>query len=210
MYGYMKCNALIPVKSLSIAKSRLTPSLTQHQREKLVLDMFHHVLRVLFASEVFDKVSVVSSDQQILENAYLWGAKPILEEYHDHNQALHSAALSELSEGATKLLTISADLPLLTTQEVRYFYSQSLLYDLVLAPSREGTGTNAILVQPPLAVPYVFGLGSLQSFVNAAKEKHLNYTIYHSIGLALDIDTIDDLNDAEALNNKRKEIIYRS
>ncbi|HXX77827.1 MAG TPA: hypothetical protein VEI53_05010, partial [Ktedonobacteraceae bacterium] len=71
MIGYMKCNALVPVKSLSIAKSRLTSSLTQHQREKLVLDMFHHVLRVLFASEVFDKVSVVSSDQQILENAYL-------------------------------------------------------------------------------------------------------------------------------------------
>ena len=152
----MNCNALIPVKSLSTAKSRLTFSLTQHQREKLVLDMFHHVLHVLFASEVFDKVSVVSSDLQILENANLWGAEPILEEFHDHNQALHSAALIEIAEGATKLLTISADLPLLTTQEIRHFYSLSLLHNLVLAPSREGTGTNAILVQPPLAVPYVF------------------------------------------------------
>jgi 2-phospho-L-lactate/phosphoenolpyruvate guanylyltransferase len=204
----MKCNALIPVKSLSTAKSRLTSSLSQHQREKLVLDMFHHVLRVLFASEVFDQVSVVSSDPQILENAYLWGANPILEAYHDHNQALHFAALNEISEGATKLLTISADLPLLTTQEIRCFYSQSLLHDLVLAPSREGTGTNAILVQPPLAVPYVFGLGSLQSYVDSAKEKHLSYTTYLSIGLALDIDTIDDLNEAESLNNKRKEFIY--
>ena len=208
MIGYMKCNALIPVKSLSTAKSRLISSLTQHQREKLVLDMFHHVLRVLFASEVFDKVSVVSSDLQILENAFLCGAKPILEEYHDHNQALHSAALSEMSEGVTKLLTISADLPLLTTQEIRSFYSQSLLHDLVLAPSREGTGTNAILVQPPLAVPYVFGLGSLQSYVDSAREKHLSYTTYRSTGLALDIDTIDDLNEAEILNSKRKEIIH--
>lgn len=204
----MKCDALIPVKSLSTAKSRLTSSLSQYQREKLVLDMFQHVLHVLFASEVFDRVSVVSSDLQILENAYLWGAKPILEEYHDHNQALHSAALSELSEGATKLLTISADLPLLTTQEIRSFFSRSLLYDLVLAPSREGTGTNAILVQPPLAVPYVFGLGSLQSYMNSARKKHLSFTTYQSIGLALDIDTIDDLNEAETLNNKRKEIIY--
>jgi 2-phospho-L-lactate/phosphoenolpyruvate guanylyltransferase len=204
----MKCNALIPVKSLATAKSRLTSSLTEHQREKLVLDMFHHVLRVLFASEVFDKVSVVSSDPQILENAYILGAKPILEAYHDHNRALHSAALGELSEGATNLLTISADLPLLTTQEIRCFYSQSLLHDLVLAPSREGTGTNAIFVQPPLAVPYVFGLGSLQSYIHAAKEKHLSYTTYLSMGLALDIDTIDDLNEAELLNNKRKEFIY--
>ncbi len=175
-----------------------------------MLDMFHHVLRVLFASEVFDQVSVVSSDLHILENAYLWGANPILEEYHDHNQALHSAALSEISEGATKLLTISADLPLLTTQEIRCLYMQSLLYDVVLAPSREGTGTNAILVHPPLAVPYVFGLGSLQSYVDSAMQKHLSYTTYHSIGLALDIDTIDDLNEAKILNNKRKEIIHGS
>ncbi len=204
----MKCIALIPVKTLSIAKSRLTPSLTQHQREKLVLDMFHHVLHVLFASEVFDKVSVVSSDLQVLENAYLWGAMPILEEDHGHNQALHSAALSEMSQGATKLLTISADLPLLTTQEIRSLYSRSLLYDLVLAPSRDGTGTNSILVQPPLAVPYVFGPGSLQSYISSARKKLLSYTIYHSIGLALDIDTIDDLNEAEILNNKREEIIH--
>jgi 2-phospho-L-lactate guanylyltransferase len=206
----MKCNALIPVKSLSTAKSRLTSSLTQHQRERLVLDMFHHVLRVLFASEVFDKVSVVSSDLQILENAYLWGAKPIIEAYHDHNQALHFAALSEMSEGATKLLTISADLPLLTTQEIRCFYMQSFLYDVVLAPSRDGTGTNAIMVHPPLAVPYVFGPGSLQNYIDATRQKHLNYTTYHSVGLALDIDTIDDLDEAEILNSKRREIIYGS
>jgi len=204
----MKNNALIPVKSLSKAKSRLASSFTQLQRERLVLDMFHHVLYVLLDSELFEKVSVVSSDNQVLEKAYLWGAQAVVEEYHGHNQALHAAALREMSEGVTTLLTISADLPLLTTQEIRCFFEQSLQHDVVLAPSRDGTGTNAILVRPPLAVPYVFGPGSLQSYVEAARQKHLSYSKFHSVGLALDIDTIDDLDEAEVLNSNRKEIVY--
>jgi 2-phospho-L-lactate guanylyltransferase len=204
----MKYNALIPVKSLMTAKSRLASSFTQQQRERLVLDMLHHVLCVLLDCELFEKVSVVSSDKLVLEKAYLWGAQALVEEYHDHNLALHAAALRGISEGVHTLLTISADLPLLTTQEIRCFYEQSLQHDVVLAPSRDGTGTNAIMVHPPLAVPYVFGLGSLQRYIEAAKQKHLSYSKFHSIGLALDIDTIDDLEEAETLNNNRKEIVY--
>jgi 2-phospho-L-lactate/phosphoenolpyruvate guanylyltransferase len=204
----MKYNALIPVKSLLIAKSRLSSSFTQHQRERLVLDMLHHVLCVLLDTELFEKVSVVSSDKHVLEKAYLWGAQAVVEEFHGHNQALHGAALRELSEGVTTLLTISADLPLLTTQEILCFYEQSLQHEVVLAPSRDGTGTNAIMVRPPLAVPYVFGPGSLQNYVEVAKQKNLSYSKFRGIGLALDIDTIEDLDEVEILNSKRKEIVY--
>jgi 2-phospho-L-lactate guanylyltransferase len=204
----MKYSAIIPVKSLAIAKSRLAPSLSQHQRERLVMDMLHHVLCVLLDSELFKQVSVVSSDEQVLEQAYIWGARAITEEQHGHNQALLAAALREKSEGVTTLLTISADLPLLTTQEIRCFFEQSRQNEVALAPSRDGTGTNAILLRPPLAVPYVFGPDSLQSFLEAARQRHLSYSTYHSIGLALDIDTIDDLDEVEVLNTNRKEIVY--
>ena len=172
------------------------------------MDMLHHVLCVLLDSELFEQVSVVSSDEQVLEQAYLWGARAITEEQHGHNQALHAAALREKSEGVTTLLTISADLPLLTTQEIRCFFEQSRQHEVVLAPSRDGTGTNAILVRPPLAVPYVFGPDSLQCFLEAVRQRHLSYSTYHSIGLALDIDTIDDLDEVEVLNTNRKEIVY--
>lgn len=204
----MKHNALIPVKSLSIAKSRLATSLSQHERERLVLDMLHHVVCVLLNSELFEHVSVVSADQHVLEKADLWGAQAIIEEQHGHNQALHVAALREKSEGTTSLLTISGDLPLLTTQEICCFIKQSLQHEVVLAPSRDGTGTNAILVRPPLAVPYVFGPDSLHSYLEAAWQGQLSYTTYQSIGLALDIDTIDDLEEMEVIQNNCKEIVY--
>jgi 2-phospho-L-lactate/phosphoenolpyruvate guanylyltransferase len=204
----MKHHALIPVKSLTIAKSRLAPSLSQHQRQRLVLDMLHHVLGVLLDSELFEQVSVVSPDEHVLEQAYIWGARAMTEEQHGHNQTLHAAALREKSEGVTSLLTISADLPLLTTQEIHCFFEQSRQHEVVLAPSRDGTGTNAILVRPPLVVPYVFGPDSLQSYLEAARQRHLSYSTYQSIGLALDIDTIDDLEEVDVLNNNNKEIVY--
>ena len=204
----MKYSALIPVKSLATAKSRLAPSLSQHQRETLVLDMLHHVLRVLQDSELFKHVSVVSSDGRVLEQAHQWGARALSEEQNGHNPALHAAALREYAEGVTALLTISADLPMLSTRDIRCLFEQSKHHEIVLAPSSDGTGTNAILVRPPLAVPYVFGPNSLRNYIEAARQRHLSYTTYHSTGLALDIDTIDDLNELEVHNRRMKEITF--
>jgi 2-phospho-L-lactate guanylyltransferase len=191
----MTYRAIIPVKSLSEAKSRLATHLTLRQRENLVLDMLHHVLQALLESNVLEQVSVVSSDQRVLRQAQAWGAQAVVEEMPGHNAALHAAALQELAAGTSALLTIAADLPLLHPSDIRVLVAQSALYPVVLASSRDGTGTNGILVRPPLAIPYLFGENSLQRYQQAASQWQLDSTIYHSIGLSLDIDTIDDLDD---------------
>lgn len=191
----MKYRALIPVKSLSEAKSRLADHLTLRQRENLVLDMLHHVLQVLHESNVLEQVSVVSPDQRVLKQAQAWGAQALAEEMPGHNVALHVAALREQEAGSAALLTISADLPLLHPSDIRMMILQSARYPVVLASSRDGTGTNAILVRPPLAIPYLFGPNSLQRYQKAARQQQLGSTVYNSIGLALDIDTIDDLDN---------------
>jgi len=191
----MTYRAIIPVKSLSEAKSRLATHLTLYQRENLVLDMLHHVLQALRESNVLEQVSVVSSDQRVLRQAQAWGAQAVVEEMPGHNAALHAAALQELAAGTSALLTIAADLPLLHPSDIRVLVAQSALYPVVLASSRDGTGTNAILVRPPLAIPYLFGENSLQRYQQAVRQWQLDSTIYHSIGLSLDIDTIDDLDD---------------
>lgn len=191
----MTYRALIPVKSLSEAKSRLATHLALHERENLVLDMLQHVLQVLRDSNVLEQIAVVSPDQRVLRQAQAWGAQAVVEEIPGHNAALNAAALKELAAGTTALLTIAADLPLLHPSDIRMLVAQSAQYPVVLAPSRDGTGTNAILVRPPLAVPYLFGANSLQCYQQAARQRELGSTLYRSIGLALDIDTIDDLDD---------------
>ncbi len=185
--------ALIPVKTLHEAKSRLAAYLTRAQREQLVLDMLHHVIDVLQESHSLEKVAVVSPDTYVLARVQAWGAQPLMEEQQGLNPALSAAAQREIATGATALLTIFADLPLLRPSDVQNMIEQSHHYTIVLAPSQDGTGTNALLARPPLAVPYVFGPDSSQRYVNEAKQRDIAHVLYSSIGTALDIDTIHDL-----------------
>src|SRR5271165_2444900 len=109
----MKYSALIPVKSLSEAKSRLAAHLTPEQRANLMLDMLHHVVNTLKESREFTHISVVSADMRVLVQAQTWGARMLPEEQAGHNPALTAAALHELQSYPylNALLTISADLP---------------------------------------------------------------------------------------------------
>src|SRR5258708_19970496 len=99
----MKYTALVPVKSLEIAKSRLAPDLPQIQREKLVLDMLHHVLSVLQDSKLFERISVVSSDARVLEQVKVWGAQALIEEQRGHNPALYAAPLPNKAQPPNSL-----------------------------------------------------------------------------------------------------------
>lgn len=200
----MTYRALIPVKTLHQAKSRLAPYLNEEERAALVLTMLQHVISTLLDSAKFERVSVVSADRKVLEHAQSWGARALFEERQGHNPALETAALVELATGAETLLTISADLPLLQVNDVCNMIEQSRQYAVVLAPSLDGTGTNALLARPPLALPYLFGPGSLQFYSMEAKQRELGFALYHSLGFALDIDTINDLETFRRYEKEHK------
>lgn len=189
----MTYRALIPVKMLNEVKSRLAPYLTAQQRAELVLNMLHHVIATLRESQALAAISVVSPDTAILQQAQQWGALPLQEEIHGHNPALTAAAKRELAAGATALLTISADLPLLRTVDIYSMIEQSRQYAVVLAPAHDGTGTNALLVRPPLALPYMFGPASLHQHLAEAQRRSLSSALYNNHHTSFDIDTIEDL-----------------
>lgn len=225
----MKYSALVPVKSLALAKSRLASHLSQHQRATLVLDMLQHVVHTLCESEIFEQVYVVSADTYVLELATHWGAEALRETQPGHNPALQAAALTILERAAWReglyttwlrlsqyhaaphvpdeqllralhdeaLLTISADLPLLTPEDILHLIRLADHAQVVLADSSDGTGTNALLVRPPLALPYLFGLNSLPTYIQAANERQLSFALCHNVHLAFDVDTPDDLCQLE-------------
>ncbi|GCF09505.1 hypothetical protein KDI_30690 [Dictyobacter arantiisoli] len=159
-----------------------------------MLDMLRHVLLTLRDSHAFDHISVVSSDQDVLRYAQQWGAQALLEEQAGHNPALTAAATYEYQHGTTALLTISADLPLLQVEDVCNLVEIAHQHDVIIAPSQDGTGTNALLTRPPLVLPYRFGINSRYHHQYEAEQRQLRYYCYSSIGLALDIDTIEDIN----------------
>jgi 2-phospho-L-lactate/phosphoenolpyruvate guanylyltransferase len=195
----MKYHALVPVKSLDEVKSRLATYLTLQQRQTLVLDMLHHVIHALRQSELLAQISVVSPDERVLQQAQGWGVQALAEEQAGHNEALYAAALREQKAGVAGLLTISADLPLLHPCDIRTLIGQPAQFSVVMAASRDRTGTNAILMRPPLVLPYLFGPNSLHHYQQTARNRKVSSFVLHSMGLALDVDTIEDLDDVNEL-----------
>lgn len=214
----MKYTALIPVKALDLAKSRLAPHLSHQQRVTLVLGMLQHVVQILHASEAFEYIYVVSTDTRVLELIQDWGAQPLRETQQGHNPALQEAAYAILArdhawatypaqDRLTRaqaesvpnmgLLTISADLPLLTQEDIALLMRAAEHVQVVLAGSSDGTGTNALLTQPPLVLPYLFGPNSLPTYIQAAQQAEISYTLVQNAHLALDIDTFADLQQLE-------------
>ena len=64
---------------------------------------------------------------------------------------------------------------------------------VVISPDRDRTGTNALLLRPPDALPFAFGIGSYEAHVRAARERDLDVRVCERSHLAFDLDTADDL-----------------
>jgi 2-phospho-L-lactate guanylyltransferase len=189
----MKATVLIPVKSLTSAKSRLTKYLTAFQKEKLVLGMLQHVIETIKKTDEHFEIFVVTMDPKIQNLAKSLNAKIISEKNPGQNRALTFAA-KQLNRDIP-LLTISADLPLLKTNDIKNLFLLMKAKDIVLAPSKEKTGTNAILMQRPMQVPYQFGKQSLDKFIHSAEKQKLRYQLYANKTIAFDIDTIQDMQN---------------
>ncbi|MDP8921974.1 MAG: hypothetical protein M3O34_03760, partial [Chloroflexota bacterium] len=64
---------------------------------------------------------------------------------------------------------------------------------VVIAPDRAGLGTNALVLAPPAGLSPRFGVDSFRAHLTAAVERRLPYQIVERPGLALDLDTPDDI-----------------
>lgn len=197
----MNIRALVPVKSLEYAKSRLAKKLSLQDRKQLVLQMLEHVLSVLQLCEEITQISVVTPDTDVTQQAAKFKTKILLEGRPGHNPALYAAALHEKVEGAQGLLTISADLPLVTEKDVHTLVELSKTNDIVLAPSKDN-GTNAILMRSPLLLPYLFGENSFEKYLLSAQKKGLTVALYKSKTIAFDVDTVEDLNSYQTITSQ--------
>ncbi len=188
----MKTYAAVPVKELPLSKSRLSSVLGSGLREAFVLSMLKDVLRSL--TQVVD-VLVVSSDRRVLEEASKMGAYAVDEgSPQGLNEALKLALKVAVMKGAEAFMVVPCDVPLITPEDVEAMLR--LLQpppSMVVAPSRDREGTNALLTSPPGAVPFSFGPGSLKRHVELARKAGLRVEVYEAPNLALDVDGPEDL-----------------
>jgi len=189
--------AVLPTKPLAVAKSRLAVHLRDADRSALCYAMFHDVLECLCRAQHVDAVAVVTPDPRLLDLASRMGAQAIDEgSPRGLNAAAALGTKYSLEHGATSVLIVLSDLPLITVDEI-----DSLFLDLPpephvrLARSHEGLGTNALLRTPPMAISTRFGGRSFQDHVAAAADANVACTTVDLPGLSFDIDTIEDLSE---------------
>lgn len=189
----MSVFAVVPVKDLWGTKSRLKPILDPGARAGLTLYMMGRVVSAISGAGV-ENVCVVSPDRIVLAEAGERGATPLLQESHGLNPALEEGRRWAMERGGTSLLVLPADLPLIDAEDVSaVLEGAGETPSMTISPDGAHSGTNALLLRPPDVLPFVFGAGSYEAHLWAARERGLDIRVSERPHLAFDLDTAEDL-----------------
>jgi 2-phospho-L-lactate guanylyltransferase len=188
----MAVTVVVPVKHLSDAKSRLASVLDPEGRRELVIDMLENVLSAARQSKA-QNVLVVSRDPVVGEVAWTGGATWM----RDPASTLNGTLLGVFRvcwERRETPLYLPADLPRLVASDVDGIVDAWAGEDrIVLSPSRDGEGTNALLVPATCRIEPLLGRRSFARHVARAERSGIAVKVYRTPGLALDIDTPEDV-----------------
>ena len=188
--------ALLPIRSLKGAKHRLGETLGENDRIDLTLAMLGDMISALESSSAVDSIVVTSSDPNLLSHARRLGVRSLPEgaEPLGLNGAVNQAADTLAAEGATTLLTIPGDVPLLCESDINRIFEEFRESDsILLVPSRSGGGTNALLTRPTNVIRTRFEGNSLAKFKQAAHFAGIVPRVLPLRSFQLDIDHAEDL-----------------
>jgi 2-phospho-L-lactate guanylyltransferase len=191
---------VVLIKGFDVAKQRLSPALDAAARERLARQ---NARLALSAARAGDAVLAVCGSQAAAELARLAGAETLLEpDPQGQNPAARRGIEHAVRRGAGAVLLLSSDLPLVSRRAVAgmiAFVRRIPAPAAVAAPAVGRGGTNALYLSPPDAVGLHFGDDSLAKFEADARKKGVEFRLYRSRSLALDLDEPADLAALEAV-----------
>ncbi|MER7449678.1 2-phospho-L-lactate guanylyltransferase [Nocardia beijingensis] len=194
-------HAVIAVKSLDRAKSRLADRLRPEHRARLVLAMLADTVTATVAVGEIVSVTVVTPDPAVADLARTLGAEVHPEPRRQHADGLNTALAATAAalrgaHGPIDLLALQADLPALRTEELSDMLAAAPRGLRSIVIDHEGSGTAALVVRDPVAaLDPRFGPGSARSHIDAgAVDLAGDWP-----GLRLDVDTPADLDRAVAI-----------
>ena len=190
-YAWVPVRAIVlPVKSLSDSKTRLSPVLSSLERGALTLAMLEDVMDATQALPGWE-TWVVSPDEVVLEVALRRGARAIEEEKPALANAIKQVETEASARGADALAVLLPDTPLVTSDVLTR--ALHTLGPVVLAPSLDETGTNLLVRRPPTAIPARFGSDSFRRHLEASALADLPTAVVERPELAFDLDLPDDI-----------------
>ena len=187
----MRARAVVPQKTLSGAKSRLEGVLSAVERAEFSLRLLRTVCAALAAVDSVESVVVMTPDAAVRERVGSWGIRSLVDPHPGLNGAL--AEIIRQTPPGCAVLVVAADLPLLRPADVAAILAACRPGALVLAPSKEGTGTNAVVVPPGMAFHPAYGTGSRAAHHRGARALGHDVVEVRRPGLAFDVDSEADL-----------------
>jgi 2-phospho-L-lactate/phosphoenolpyruvate guanylyltransferase len=187
--------AVVPVKQLNAAKSRLSPAFSQKVRQGLAYAMLEDVLSVLSNVSTLAGIIVATLDEDAARLARNYGADIFSEAADEgHTQTIIAAGERLAREGRGGMLTMPGDIPAATAAEISHLLAEhGTAPAFSIVPAHDRRGSNAIVATPPLIVPLRFGNDSFEPHLAAARRCGIEPRIVEAAGIALDIDSPDDV-----------------
>jgi 2-phospho-L-lactate guanylyltransferase len=186
---------LLPVKDLKNAKKRLMGVLTPEERFGLAEAMLADTARAVRAVRGANKVFVITNYEPVISLAEINGWEILREERQvSESDSVDAASRICEKEGVKALLRVPLDLPLLQSSDI----DELLEFECpapasVIVPSRDGTGTNALLRMPPTLFRSHFGNGSFAKHLAEAESARARVMVRRNARLEMDVDDESDL-----------------
>jgi 2-phospho-L-lactate guanylyltransferase len=183
---------VVPVKRLDVAKSRLA-AYGDVARRELALAFAADVVAAALSCPLVEQVLVVTDDPAAAAALAALGARVAPDDPDAGlNPALeHGADLLRAGHAGLGVVTVSADLPALTPQDLGAALAAVPAGGRAFVADSAGTGTTLLAAASPAALSPSYGPGS--------RARHLDGGAVELTGppaLRRDVDTPDDLRDA--------------
>lgn len=188
--------ALLPLKTLSGAKSRLAGFLTESERRALVMAMADDVLSALVASGAFKAIYLLTCDDayRLLARTHGVDIQTMVScrEPNCLNAELDRALATLYADRFDRALIIPGDVPTVQVDDI-VALTQPLNSGVRLCRAASDGGTNALMLSPPAVIKMQFGLDSAARHAAETRRHGRVCETWESPSLSHDIDLPDDV-----------------
>lgn len=174
--------AIVPVKGLDGAKTRLAPLLSAGERAQLVVEMLDRVLAACGEAGAIERTLLVTPDPGLARD----GTDILVDAGSGHADAVALALADARAAGGA--LVVMADCPLVTADSLDALAAAAR--PLALAPARDG-GVNALALRTVDGFRPRFGV-PVEAMLKEARASGFPPTVVEDPALALDVDRPED------------------
>ena len=199
----MKIAAVIPMKSLHSAKSRLSNILTAQQRKNLAMYLLDATIKELKKSNFISEIIIVSNDKALKEYSCINNLKFIKDSDEGVNQAVILADKYCIDNGINANIVIPQDLPFISAKEIDKICIISNKYHkcIIICPSKRFDGTNVLFRKPPDVIKTHYDNNSYMNHLKEAYKFKIPIESLDIVKLRFDLDTKEDLLELFPLEN---------